>query len=480
MRLRSAEKDAINSSSPEKKENIPNFLCKTPLKKPPKTSGIASSSLSPKRTPQKPPNAELKSPATPLKRILDFDLSLSAKSPYSSVKAVFWRSHNPDSIICRDSERAVICGFIQNSVLDKQANSLYISGNPGTGKTALTNEVLNSYANRFSAESIVMLNINCMSFSDFPTLLHEIAVRIKGASVDKKIINTPSDLYRVLTFKSPRAKNKTSFFFLIVLDEIDHFAKSIDDQENLYSLFEIISQQGSCLSLIGIANALDLTDRLLPRLKCRNLEPKLLHFSPYTVEQIAEIITHKIASISQDSLEVSENAEAQIEIVSRNAIELASRKVASCGDLRKALDIIKAAINLAESEKSQVSIKHILKALESSYGVSSKAQAIKQLSVYLQAILGCLLPSINQAVVNTKQSLFEAYCELRKSFSWLTDLSFSEFGDAVTSLEVLGLLSVVRKFKKDAREKIHALFTAKEYEDAIRGNSLMTSLQLIK
>ena len=41
----------------------------------------------------------------------------------------------------------------------------------------------------------------------------------------------------------------------------------------------------------GIANALDLTDRVLPRLqshsKCR---PQLLHFPPYTKDQIATIL----------------------------------------------------------------------------------------------------------------------------------------------------------------------------------------------
>ena len=41
---------------------------------------------------------------------------------------------------------------------------------------------------------------------------------------------------------------------------------------------------------VGIANALDLTDRVLPRLHSHICQPQLLHFAPYTIKQIVTIM----------------------------------------------------------------------------------------------------------------------------------------------------------------------------------------------
>ena len=76
--------------------------------------------------------------------------------------------------------------------------------------------------------------------------------------------------------------------------------------------------------VIGIANALDLTDSLLPRLhtKCR---PQLLLFPPYNKDQIATILEARLGTNSE---------------VDPMAIQFCARKIASAnGDLRKALDV---------------------------------------------------------------------------------------------------------------------------------------------
>lgn len=51
--------------------------------------------------------------------------------------------------------------------------------------------------------------------------------------------------------------------------------------------------------LIGIANTLDLTDRILPRLEAReNCKPQLLNFPPYTRNQIAAILQDRLSQVS--------------------------------------------------------------------------------------------------------------------------------------------------------------------------------------
>lgn len=78
-----------------------------------------------------------------------------------------------------------------------------------------------------------------------------------------------------------------------------------------------------------MANALDLTDRLLPRLQSHvKLEPTLVHFPPFSRQEIATIITNRL-----------EQGGAGL-VIDPMAVQYCSRKVAAMrGDLRNALDI---------------------------------------------------------------------------------------------------------------------------------------------
>lgn len=143
-------------------------------------------------------------------------------------------------------------------------------------------------------------------------------------------------------------KKKSSTTYIITLDEIDHILTL--DLEILYKLFEWSLQKSSRLILVGIANALDLTDRFLPRLKARNLKPQLLPFLPYTASQIKTVITTRLRSL----VPADSPTPAYVPFLHPAAIELCSRKVSSqSGDLRKAFDICRRAIDLIETETKQ-------------------------------------------------------------------------------------------------------------------------------
>lgn len=48
----------------------------------------------------------------------------------------------------------------------------------------------------------------------------------------------------------------------------------------------------------GIANALDLTDRILPRLQAQpHCRPLLLHFPPYSRQELATIIQDRLLKV---------------------------------------------------------------------------------------------------------------------------------------------------------------------------------------
>ena len=117
-----------------------------------------------------------------------------------------------------------------------------------------------------------------------------------------------------------------------MLDEIDQLCSRENDV--LYSLFEWAHTFKSIV-IIGIANALDLTSRFLPRLISKGFNPQVLTFEPYKINEITAIIKDRLSGIESPV----KNQNGESEVMQPIAIEMAARKIAGTGDLRKALDV---------------------------------------------------------------------------------------------------------------------------------------------
>ncbi|MCJ1471843.1 AAA ATPase [Lambiella insularis] len=265
----------------------------------------------------------------------------NAPTIYSSARQLFVRSADPGRLVGREAERAEVQAFLEAGIASKSGRCMYVSGPPGTGKSALIGDVCGSIK---SIEHVRSSYINCMSVRTSADIYRKLTEDFaqKEESLD---IESLADLKSLLL---PRKKKTSDNVFVVVLDEIDHLLTL--DLEVLYTLFEWSLTQSSRLVLIGIANALDLTDRFLPRLKARNLKPQLLPFLPYTVPQIVSVISVKLKSTLSQATASSDYTP----FVVPAAIQFCSKKVASqTGDLRKAFDIVRRAIDLVESETKQ-------------------------------------------------------------------------------------------------------------------------------
>ena len=218
---------------------------------------------------------------------------------------------------------------------------MYVSGPPGTGKSALVSEVCGELQDN---KNVRTSYINCMSVKGSKDIYSKLIEDLVDVNEEMN-----SDEVVVLKAMFLPEKGASSQVYVVTLDEIDHLLTL--DLEILYTLFEWSLNRSSHLILVGIANALDLTDRFLPRLKARNLKPHLLPFLPYTVPQIVSVITTKLKSL----LPADTNASpAYIPFFHPASIQFCSKKVASqTGDLRKAFDIIRRTIDLVEAETKQ-------------------------------------------------------------------------------------------------------------------------------
>ena len=85
--------------------------------------------------------------------------------------------------------------------------------------------------------------------------------------------------------------------------------------------------------LKGIANSLDFTDRILPRLELKpECKPKIVNFTPYSKEDIINIIKDRLQMVGKDKNNCV--------IIEDKALNLCATKIASSnGDIRKVLDI---------------------------------------------------------------------------------------------------------------------------------------------
>lgn len=266
---------------------------------------------------------------------------------YHCVRQSFVRSADPGRLVGRDVERQELNDFIRDSISRRAGRCLYVSGPPGTGKSALVREVCQDFSNEIELRKVF---VNCMSVKT-PGDVHSILSKEIIDDDSGSMLDQERNLHSLFT---PRKKTSGPVY-LVVLDEIDHLLDL--DLEVLYSLFETALRRDSRLVLIGIANALDLTDRFLPRLKARNLKPQLLPFLPYTASQVASVITTKLRGLLSSEKDIRSD---YVPFVHPTAIEFCSKKVASqTGDLRKAFDIIHRSLALVEGETKQMHQKKI-------------------------------------------------------------------------------------------------------------------------
>ncbi|KAK3395885.1 P-loop containing nucleoside triphosphate hydrolase protein [Sordaria brevicollis] len=334
----------------------------------------------------------------------------ASQTVYHQARQLFSRSADPGELIGRDDERDKLNAFLERCITTHPSGCLYVSGPPGTGKSAIVNKVTDKFASKTS--NVHKAYINCMSIKSskdlYVTLLDQLVA-------DKEELSTESDVVAALQ-KLILPKKKTQDVYLVVLDEIDHILTL--DPESLYSLFEwsLEKKNNSRLALIGIANALDLTDRFLPRLKSRNLKPELLPILPYTAPQVKNIIITRLKSLLPGGTPKDPN---YIPFFHPAAIELCSRKVSSqTGDLRRAFEICRRAIDLVESETR---LKHENEVKESMLQMSpSKKRVLGENTNLSSASAAAPTPSLFRSITSSRDPTASVSSSLLKSLQALT------------------------------------------------------------
>lgn len=379
----------------------------------------------------------------------------------------------PTCLPCRDEQISELNKFVESHLNNETSGTIYISGPPGTGKTASLNLIL---SNSKILSKCKVICINCTSIKSSTTLYSRISeeLNIKVAPKTEKKYLSAIEKYVTTCQKT----------ILLVLDELDQLESR--KQSVLYTVFEWPSLKNSRIILVGIANALDLTDRVLPRLQAKlKLKPQLLHFPPYTRQQIVEIITERLTEAGVDK------------IFPQSALQLLASKVAAVsGDVRRALDMARrvieissdhsfSSLKLGESESDKeavISVKQVMDVVSNVYGTtqtfsknedeeSSDSFPLQQKLLICSVLLHLKRGKLKDITVG---KLHEVYCKICEKRN-LVAVDISEFISLASLVETRGILRVQGKIK-NRLSKISLQWDEKEMVTALQDKKLLAAI----
>ncbi|KAF8893389.1 P-loop containing nucleoside triphosphate hydrolase protein [Infundibulicybe gibba] len=301
-------------------------------------------------------------PATPTTEVSYLAIATPPPTPPTSLVPIYARARALLRPTCntfngeiagRDDERAMIQTFIASFLADTSLDdsypcSLFISGSPGTGKTALVNSVIQP--SDVEASGAKVLFINCMALKSVDILWERMCEELEPYQKRK------------LAGKSKRAIGRDAIEALLsglktkcilILDELDHITST---PQSLSAVFSLPLTRSSNMRLIGIANTHTLTASSNSLTCDASSRVKTIHFAPYTPPQLVQILQSRLGSLQESDPESASQAKSFLPAPS---ISLLTKKIAALtGDVRSLFEVLRGAIDLAVSSTATPAVEH--------------------------------------------------------------------------------------------------------------------------
>ncbi|NXB81605.1 ORC1 protein, partial [Donacobius atricapilla] len=401
-----SDSDSSYSSSSEEDEDDDDVPC-TPEKKT-KSSGVSSTPKSSRKSAVHTPAKTLKktplqgTPRTPRNATPEIPRRMqAAQEPASVLEEARLRLHVsaiPESLPCREEEFQDIYNFVESKLIDGTGGCMYISGVPGTGKTATVHEVircLQQAAENDELPPFQFVEINGMKLTD----PHQAYVQILEFLTGQKVTATHAAVLLAKLFSTPGPKRKTT---VLIVDELDLLWTR--KQNVMYHLFDWPTQKHSKLIILAIANTMDLPERIMMNRVASRLGLTRMSFQPYTFKQLQQIISSRLKGLKA---------------FEEDAVQLVSRKVAALsGDARRCLDICRRATEICEAARQKrapevVRMAHVIEAIDEMFS-SPYVSAIRNASLHEQIFLKAILAEFRRAGVEeaTVQQIYHHHVAL--------------------------------------------------------------------
>lgn len=250
-------------------------------------------------------------------------------------------SYQPEEIEERDEEIAAYMDALQPIVDGWEPNNIFLYGNTGVGKTAVTEYLLRMLETDIEAYDDVdlsVLSLNCNTLTSSYQVAIAMVNTLRDPGDELSATGYPQQTVFAKLYSELEALGGT---VLVVLDEID----SIGDRDEL--LYELPRAQANgyleqtSVGVIGISNDLQFRDQLDPRVQDTLCEREL-QFPPYEAQELANILASRARVAVTDG--------ACDDGVLNLCAALAAR---DSGSARQALDLLRLAGETAESSDDE-------------------------------------------------------------------------------------------------------------------------------
>jgi origin recognition complex subunit 1 len=263
----------------------------------------------------------------------------SSSSVVECAKTCLLLSVVPDKAPCRSDQEESIFVHLVDRIRGDASELLYVSGQPGTGKTLTVHRVLARVLALRDAGSLPpfkFVSINVLNdLPSPPALFQRLHADVTGHQL------TANKAQRALeaSWYTTDDTRAAPHYVVLLLDELDSLVASSSSSKVLHTLLEWMSRPRSRLLVIGISNTIGLLERLDTKTLSRSgMAVRKVLFRPYTWEDILQIVESRLHSANAAAL------------FDRQALELCAKKTASDkGDVRRALQVCLRAVEKHEA-----------------------------------------------------------------------------------------------------------------------------------
>lgn len=239
----------------------------------------------------------------------------------------------PEVLLDRDREISELMRCVAPALENRKPKNLFIYGKSGTGKTACTKKVAEKLSEK--GKNVLCAYMNCRIYDSRYKALQKCISEFKPDFA--RTGYSFSVLYEKLLDWIEGSDGEEAKQLIVILDEVD-MVKDLDSLIYTLTRSNDDLRKGS-ISMIGISNNLNFTQRIDPRSKSSLCEEQLV-FPPYNAEQLQEILLQRSKEAFNDG------------VVEKSAINLAGAVAAGeNGDARYALSLLLRAGELAQSKK---------------------------------------------------------------------------------------------------------------------------------
>ncbi|MCO8245290.1 MULTISPECIES: orc1/cdc6 family replication initiation protein [unclassified Haladaptatus] len=338
-------------------------------------------------------------------------------------------SYQPERIQERDEEIDAYMNALQPVVDGWEPNNIFVYGNTGVGKTAVTDFLLDRLREdieQYDDIDLHVLSLNCKTLNSSYQVAIELVNELRPEGAEISSTGYPQ---QTIFKKLYTELDKLGGTVLIILDEIDSIGTR---DELLYELPRARSNDKlteTKVGLIGVSNDFKFRDRLDPRVQDTLCEREL-HFPPYDAPELQNILESRVdVALAEGSIEDS---------VPRLCAALAAK---DSGSARQALDLLRLAGEHAENRDDDIITESHVEAAKEMLEQERVEEGMRELTVNGHfALLAVVSMAAKGDTPCRTRRIYEEYTDLCQ-FAGVDPLAQRSVHNHLSDLRMLGILT---------------------------------------